>query len=225
MRVHLNRLSWSEVKTVLGCTLRVLADSTRTIDIMVGEELTAKAQLKYLMAQGVLETADGAKLLRERPSFVDVDMHRLMAMPEETLGGALARFHDRNGLTPSVYQQPIQFIEDPDEAYLMQRIRHCHDVWHVLTGLNVQGHEEILLHAFSLAQTGLPSSVALGLLGSLKHMLFEFRWRTLGKGMTEAYRCGSECQPLLGVYWEQYFEEPIDGLRERFGIRTLSHYS
>ena len=98
-------------------------------------------------------------------------------------------------------------------------------MWHVLTGLGVQGHEEILLHAFSLAQTGLPSSVVLMLFGSLKHMVFEGRFRTFARGLLEAHRYGRECAPLLTVPWEAYFEEPLVQLRERFGIRTLSHYS
>ena len=223
--VHLNPLSLAEVRTVVGCTLRVLADSTRTVDIMVGEELTARSQLRYLRENGIFETEDGTALLRDKPSFVHVDLQELMRLPEHTLGGRLARFHRTNGLTASVYHQPTQFVTNPQDAYLMQRIRHCHDVWHVLTGLGVQGHEEILLHAFSLAQTGLPSSMVLGILGSLKHMILELRLKTLCLGMYEAYRMGARCEPLLAVYWERYFEQPLEDIRLRYGIGTLSHYS
>ena len=100
---------------------------------------------------------------------------RLGEAPAETLGGAFARFHRRHRLSSTLYLEPARHTYDPLAAFLMQRIRHSHDVWHVLTGLGTKGHEEIVLHAFSLAQTGLPSSVALMALGSVKHMVLEGR--------------------------------------------------
>lgn len=113
---------------------------------------------------------------------------------------------------------PPRYTADPDAAFLMQRLRHSHDVWHVLTGLGVAGHEEILLHAFSLAQTGLPSSIALLAFGSIKHMLLEGRLGTFLFGMRRAYAHGRRAQPLLSVYWERHWETPVETLRRRFGI-------
>ncbi len=97
-----------------------------------------------------------------------------------------------------------------------------HDVWHVLTGLGVQGHEEILVHAFSLAQTGMPSSVMLLLLGGIKHIVLEGRFHTLFFGLRDAYRAGREATNLISVYWERHWETSVTELRERYGVRPLA---
>ena len=223
--IHLNGLKWSEFRQVVACIVRVLVDSTRTVDIMVAEELTSQAQLRYLLSHHMMPDADWKGLFGGQPCFSEICMDDLMSHPAHTLGGALARFHRSNSLSPSIYHHPTPFTADPEAAYLMQRIRQCHDVWHVLTGLGVQGHEEILLHAFSLAQTGLPSSVALMLLGSIKHMLLEGRLRTFRRGIREAYDVGRRCESLLAVHWERHFTDSVESIRKRYGVRTLSHYS
>jgi ubiquinone biosynthesis protein COQ4 len=101
----------------------------------------------------------------------------------------------------------------------MRRIRHVHDLWHVLTGFSIAGHDEILLHAFSLAQTGMPSSVALMVLGSIKHMVLEARFGLLRSGLLAAYQRGRDARPLLTVYWERHFEDSLESVRARYGIR------
>lgn len=225
MPIHLELPAWPQLRTVARCVGRVLADSERTEDIMLAEELTAQAQLRYLLRRGVLDSGEGRALMVERPVFADVDFERLATLPAHTLGGALARFHNANNLSKDLYAVPAAHTADADAAFLMERIRNSHDIWHVLTGLGVQGHEEILLHAFQLAQTGMPSSVALVLLGGVKHMVLEARWRTLLVGLAGSYRAGARAAPLLGVYWERHFETPVAELRQRYRIETLPQYA
>lgn len=218
--IHLpTRMTAEQWKTVGRCVLRVLADSNRTEDIALAEELSAQDQLRHLIGSRVMETGEGPALMRDRPHFGDIDFDHLRSLPASTLGGAFARFMDDNGLSTNLYDIPPAHTADPDEAYLILRIRHVHDVWHVLTGLGVEGHDEILLHAFQLAQTGLPSSVALMALGSLKHMALEARFWALRRGLRAAFLRGRAASPLLPVYWERHFEEPLAEVRARHGIR------
>lgn len=221
-RPHLQSMSASDAATVARCIVRVLADSDRTQDIMTAEEITAQAQLRYLLDRGVMDTPEGRDLTRDKPDFADLDMAALRQLPAGSLGGALARFHEENNLKSDIYMVPASYTPDPEAAFLMQRLRHAHDVWHVLTGLGVQGHEEILLHAFSLAQTGLPSSIALMALGSVKHMLLEGRLRTFVFGMRRAYDHGRRATSLLPVYWERHWETPVEEIRARYGVVPLS---
>lgn len=217
-RTHLDPLNAQQWRTIAGCILRVLADSNQTRDIMVAEEIAAQAQLRYLLAEGILDSDQGRALLRDRPSFADLDMDALAKLPAHTLGGALARFLERNGLSGQVYQEPVTHFEDPDMVLLLQRLRHTHDVWHVLMDFTPEGHEEILLHAFSLAQTGMPSSVALLLLGSIKHMLLEARFHCLLFSLREAFQRGQRAQPLLDVYWERHWDMPLQAVRRQLAI-------
>jgi ubiquinone biosynthesis protein COQ4 len=222
IRPHLGAVPRSQAFTAVRAAGRVLADSERTVDIMIAEEIAAQGQLGHLLAAGVFSGAEGAALLADKPDMADVDMAALGLLPPDSLGGALARFHSANGLSASLYQQPLHYTDEPTAAFLMQRIRHSHDIWHVLTGLGVQGHEEILLHAFSLAQTGLPSSIALMALGSLKHMLLEGRIKTFLFGMQRAYRHGRDAEWLLPVYWERYWDVPVPELRRRLRVTPIN---
>jgi ubiquinone biosynthesis protein Coq4 len=37
-------------------------------------------------------------------------------------------------------------------------------------------------------------------------------------GLLESYQHGRDAKPLLPVYWERYWEEPMDDVRRRFGV-------
>ena len=54
-------------------------------------------------------------------------------------------------------------------------------------GLGVAGHEEVVIHAFSWGQLHLPVSAMVVLFGTLKHIVGERRWGTLGHSLREAY--------------------------------------
>lgn len=220
--IHLGRYDLPALRTVMGCALRVLADSDRTQDIVTAEEIASQAQLKHLVSSGVFSTPAGVSLLQERPDFDDLDMQALASLPPGSLGASFASFLSHNKLSTSFYSAPTPHTQDPECAYLLTRTRQSHDLWHVLMNFTVQGHDEILLHAFSLAQTGFPSSVALMALGSLKHMLLEARFACFVRGMREAYRRGRDAADLLAVRWEDHWEEPLEKVRRRYGIVAWS---
>ena len=217
-RTRLPRLSASDLRTVTGCTVRVLRDSNRTLDIITAEEISAQTQLRALLGSGLFDVDDEARALyRDRPMLVDTDLAALRARPGTTLGGAFARFLDRNRLDYQLTRQPTPYTRDPDAAWLLHRLRQSHDLWHVLVGLGVRGHEEVLIHAFSLGQTGMPSSILIAALGGVKHLLLERRWRDLF-GLRRAYRIGQGARPLLGVYWERHWDETVEAVRSRYGV-------
>ncbi len=218
--IHLPRgLSRARWREALTAGWRLLLDSERLADVLIVEEITAKTQLRHLLDSGALDHGDGADLMRDRPDFIDVDFAKMRALPDGTLGRELARFFDDNGLDTKLYGVPAHYTEDEDAAYLMQRLRQCHDLWHVLMGFGVDPYEEILVHAFSLAQTGLPSSTALIALGGIKHLVLERRWWALRHGLLKSHRRGRQAAPLLAVYWERYLDEPLSDVRERLNIQ------
>jgi ubiquinone biosynthesis protein COQ4 len=106
-------------------------------------------------------------------------------------------------------------------AYLMRRFRQTHDVWHALLGIGITGHEEVLTHWFSYGQLRLPVSVLIMVFGTMKHMALERRWTALRRSTLEAYHAGKDAAPLLPVYWEELWEEPLARVRETYGVRPL----
>lgn len=202
--------------------VRVLGDSTRTEEIHRVEEITGRPRYRRLLRE-LADTPDGRRLLAERPelSSRQVDYDRLRGLPATTLGGAYARHLDDNGITADYQAAATHHVDDPDMAYLMRRFRQTHDVWHALLGIGITGHEEVLIHWFSYGQLRLPVSALIMLFGSLKHLALEQRWTALRRSTMEAYRAGRDAAPLLPVYWEDLWEEPLERVRATYRVRPL----
>lgn len=206
---------------LLGAMARLLRDSDRLDDIHIVAEITGRRRLRALLDE--LEAADAA-ILRERPEIDErsVDFEALRRLPADSLGGAYVRHLDAHGL--SIYRGPPsdRILADPDLRYLVHRYRQIHDIWHVLLGLGVAGHEEVLLHAFVFGLLGLPNSALIVLFGGIKHMVLERRWPALRHGLLEAYRNGRAAGPLLSVDWERRWAHRLDAVRAELGVRACT---
>ena len=202
--------------------VRVLGDSTKTHEIHRVEEITGRPAYRRLL-EALSETPEGRRLLTERPELssdhVDYDM--LRRLPADTLGGAYARHLDTNKLSADYQAAATRHVDDPDMAYLMRRFRQTHDVWHALLGIGITGHEEVLTHWFSFGQLRLPVSALIMVFGTMKHFVFEKRWGALRHSALEAYRSGRDAEQLLGVIWEDQWDEQLDVVRDRYNVRPL----
>ncbi|MDQ3333729.1 MAG: ubiquinone biosynthesis protein COQ4 [Myxococcota bacterium] len=207
---------------VAKAVVRVMADSTKTHEIHRVEEITGRPRFRRIQAE-LESTSEGQRLLADRPELSSelVDYDRLRALPETTFGGAYVRHLDGNGITADYQAAATRHVDDPDMAYLMRRFRQTHDVWHALLGIGITGHEEVLIHWFSWGQLRLPVSAMIMVFGSLKHLVMERRWQAVRHSALEAYRAGRDAAPLLGVYWEDLWEEPLTDVRAAYGIHPL----
>ena len=201
---------------------RVLLDSEQTSEIHAAEELTGRAAFARFR-ETLFDGEEGRALLADRPELCakQVDFDALRRLPPETLGHRYVAHLDRHGLSADSQAAATRYVEDEETAYLMRRFRQTHDVWHALTGLGTAGHEEVLLHAFSWGQLQLPVSAMIVFFGGLKHMVLEARWKSLRRGVLEAWRSGRDAAPLLPVYWERHWSEPMESVRERFALSPL----
>ncbi|MGE0547325.1 MAG: Coq4 family protein [Kofleriaceae bacterium] len=201
---------------------RVLVDSTKTAEIHRVEEITGRPRYRSVLAE-MRQTPQGRRLLTEQPELKSdqVDFAALRRLPETTLGGAYVRHLDRNQITADYQAAATRYVDDPAIAYLMRRFRQTHDIWHTLLGLGIAGHEEVVIHAFSYGQLRLPVSALVVVFGSMKHLVLERRWAALRHSMLDAYRIGREAEPLLGVIWEDHWDDPLDRVRARYRVRTL----
>lgn len=217
----------------LGLSIaRGLRDSTRTDELLVAEELVCRERfmaLRKALAPEIASSPEAQVLLAERPRLARdaVDFDALRALPADTLGGAYVRHLDRFGLDPDLLADPFGHwsgtrYPDPEAAYLHERYRQSHDLWHALTGLGTAGHEEVLVHCFTWAQLRLPYSALIVGFGTLKHVLLERRWHTLRHELADAWRAGLEAAPLLLVHWERRWHEPLDQIRRDYRVRVLS---
>jgi ubiquinone biosynthesis protein COQ4 len=202
--------------------VRVLGDSGKTHEIHRVEEITGRRRYTALL-ESLRGDPAGEELLRDRPELSSdhVDFAALRRLPDTTLGGHYVRHLDGNGITADYQAARTRHVQDPDIAYLMRRFRQTHDVWHALLDLGIQGHEEVVIHAFSWGQLRLPVSAMVVFFGTLKHIVGERRWGALRHSLSDAYRVGRDAAPLLPVYWEKLWERPIAAVRERYHVRPL----
>lgn len=208
-----------ELWTLGVSTIRVLLDSERTQDIHVAEELTGRSHFRHIR-DTCFDSQEARALLRDRPELcaAQVDFEALRKLPEDTLGAGYVRHLDRFGLSADSQAAPTRYIDDPEISYLMRRFRQTHDVWHALVDLGTAGHEEVILHAFSWGQLRLPVSAMVVFFGTMKHILLEKRWNALRHALWEAYCHGRDAAPLLPVYWERLWEEPMERVRRSLRV-------
>lgn len=206
---------------VAQAMVRVFLDSEKTGEIVVAEEITGQAQLSYWVERGIFETGEGRDLLRDQPEIASLDLDVLRGLSDGSLGREFARFLDENQIHLEGLAQPTPYTPGESESYLMRRIRQCHDLWHVLLGLGTAGHQEVLVHCFSVAQTGFPYSLGVIFMGSIKHMIFEGRWRVLTQDIRKTYKIGCNAESVLTAYWERRWDHSLDEVRREFGIVPL----
>lgn len=202
--------------------VRVLGDSTKTHEIHRVEEITGRPRFRALLAQ-MQQTPEGRRLMTQRPELASdrVDYERLRKLPATTFGGAYVRHLDNNGITADYQAAATRHVDDPDIAYLMRRFRQTHDVWHALLGLGIAGHEEVIIHWFSYGQLRLPVSALIMTFGTMKHIVLEKRWGALRHSMFDAYRAGRDAEPLMPVFWEDLWDQPLDEIRARYNVQPL----
>ena len=103
----------------------------------------------------------GARLLEDRPALLPrlQDRAALAALPEGSLGRAYLRFVQDADLTADglvMASTAADPATDEVEAWIGDRLRDSHDVWHVVTGYGTDLLGESALLAFTFAQTRAP---------------------------------------------------------------------
>jgi ubiquinone biosynthesis protein COQ4 len=159
----------------------------------------------------------GAKLYAEQRALdsTTIDRDRLAALPEGTLGHAYATFMKSHGLTPDVFDGAPADVRDPRAAYVIQRIRQTHDLWHVVTHAETDPAGEVALQAFTFAQLRAPSSGVLAAVGMVRGARHS---RQILRDAVELYRAGLRANKLAVFAWEDHWATPLAEVRTLLGL-------
>lgn len=142
-------------------------------------------------------------------------MEKLRKLPEGTVGRVYVGWLDREGVTPDT-RSAVRYIDNEEEAYVMQRYRECHDFYHALTGLPIVREGEIALKAFEFANTLLPmTGLSLAALATLKRGERKRFWDVYGPW---AWENGSKSKEVINVYWEERLGDSVEDVRMELGI-------
>lgn len=108
----------------------------------------------------MLSHPSGRLILRERPriSTTTVDVPHLRNSPLGTLGRTYADWLDTEHVTPDT-RDPVRHVPEEELAYVLQRYRESHDLYHVLLaekGMPSFLEGEVVVKGFEFAALGLP---------------------------------------------------------------------
>jgi ubiquinone biosynthesis protein COQ4 len=204
----------SRARSALAAARILARDHTRLDQALVFIEAVNIGKVVRL-ASKLGDDAEGTRLLSERPRIdrKHVDFDALRALPDGSLGREYTRFLDQNGITPDAFEE-LPGVGDERIAWIMLRMRQTHDLWHVLTGYAPDVLGEVRLQAFTFAQTGAPSAIALTLFGALR---WTFRAEGNYREIVRAYRRGKATRFLPTFRWEDEWATPLEELRARLG--------
>ena len=157
-----------------------------------------------------------SQLTKERYIAASPDLSKLLLCPDGSLGQSYANYITGFGFDTDFYRKVE--IQD-DVSYLLFRLRQTHDIWHVLTGFQVDVMGEIGLKAFELAQTNRPLSGVL-IAGIFLQTLFSKPQELdrLLAHISQGYRMGVQAKPLLAQKWEVQWEKPLNQWRQELDL-------
>jgi ubiquinone biosynthesis protein COQ4 len=198
----------------------VFADPGRTDEVLAFSTY-ANAGTMASRLHRFYDDANGRKLYAERRTIDShtVDLDALAALPEGTLGHAYAHFLRSRGFTPDVFEGTPEAITDPKAAYVIQRVRQTHDLWHVVTGHDTDPASEVALQAFTYAQLHSPSSLILAALGVLRGTRQK---PTLARDVVRSFRAGRHAEAFATFLWEDHWTTPLAEVRAMLGVEPVT---
>lgn len=184
-------------------------------------EVTGDSALKH-MRNKMLETAEGASILEEKPRINSktVNFDSLSQMKENTVGRIYADFMRDNNITADS-RLPVQFISDPEMAYVMQRYREVHDLVHATLHMKTNMLGEVTVKWVEGIQTRLPMCVNGGIWGATR-LKTKHRERYLKYNLPWAIKVGNNANFLQGIYFEKRWDQNIDDFHKEMNITKLS---
>jgi ubiquinone biosynthesis protein COQ4 len=199
-------------------------DETAEVFTIV-ESLSGQAPLRVLAR--FRKDPVGRLLLAERPQLLStlIDRRSLERMPRGSLAHAYLAFIDREGITAdglvqaSIDGRTGNFDPDTDYAFVTERIRDTHDLWHTVTGYQGDIVGEAALLAFNVAQLQNPGIAAIVLAALVQFRELEFT-KLMGRGFVDGMRAAW----LPPVHWEVLLPLPLAQVRSVLRIAPTPAY-
>ncbi|KAJ5336994.1 uncharacterized protein N7506_005016 [Penicillium brevicompactum] len=201
----------------VGSAVGSLINPRRADLIAALGEATATPYFIYRLRDAMLSDPSGRRILRDRPRITSetLSMPHLRTLPENSVGRTYAKWLDREGVSPDT-RDNVQYIDNEECAYVMQRYRECHDFYHAVTGLPIFVEGELALKALEFLNTLLPMT-GLSLFAFIRMKPAE-KERFLSLHLPWAIRSGLRSKELINVYWEEVLEKDVDELRAELNI-------
>jgi ubiquinone biosynthesis protein COQ4 len=203
-----------------------LRDPSRADMVALLGEATAGLPLQRLTRRVAASSLAGREMVETRSPArfpgLDLSLPTLRALPPGSLGAVYAAFMDTRGFDPhdraAVHRE---LVPDKRDAWVLQRYRDVHDLWHVLTGMPTTVLGELAQKWFEAAHTGLPVAVLSAAVGPARLKAGERR--VLLRDLAPwAVKAGNSAIELLAVRYEDHLHRDLNEVRNEWKI--LSPY-
>ena len=215
---HIPTSALQKTILALGSSVIGLSDPWRSDMVAVSGEVTAGSfQALAKIRARMASTPEGRLILEHRPriSSQTVDLAQLRNLPEGSLGRSYVNYNDYHGISPDSRAQ-VQFVDDEELAYVMQRYREVHDLMHAILDLPTNMVGEVLVKWVEGLQTGLPMCVGGAILGPVR---FNAKQTRRFKALRPwAVQVGLNARFLMGVYFERRWDQDLGDFRREMRI-------
>jgi ubiquinone biosynthesis protein Coq4 len=217
---HIETTGFQKLLLAVGSAAVSLMDPYRADMIAILAETGGDRAIKYMLHK-MQSDREGQEILRKRPRINSstVDLEKLRRMPDGSLGRAYIQFLDSNKVTPDSRSQ-VQFVDDIELAYVVQRYREVHDLFHTLLGMPTNMLGEVTVKWVEAIQTRLPMCIGGALFGALR-LYPKQRQNYVKYYLPWAIQTGTNCKFLMNVYFEDRWEQPVKELHKELHIKML----
>lgn len=217
---HIPLTNLQKLLLAIGSGVTAIIDPYRHDLVADFGETTGYQALKW-MEKGMMSSEEGRQILADKPRLrtSSVDFKELERLPENTFGYHYARFYIDNRVSPDT-RKTVQFVDDVQLAYVMQRYRELHDIVHTILKQPTTIKGEVIVKAFEGVQTRLPLCLLGGVIGPVRLNSQDLK-DYLSRDLAWAIRCGLDSKPLMNVYFEKRFDQDLEELRRELNIKLL----
>ncbi|XP_025991441.1 ubiquinone biosynthesis protein COQ4 homolog, mitochondrial [Solenopsis invicta] len=217
---HVSLSSLQRVLLTMGSAAISLANPFRGDMIACFGETTGTNALVYCHRQ-MKNTSEGQRILLQKPrvNTSTIDLSYLKDLPPGTVGRTYRDFLDDNKVSPDD-RTAVQFVDDIELAYVMQRYREVHDIFHAMLLMPTTMLGEVSVKWVEALQIRLPMCLAGAIFGASR-LRPRQRQLYLDHFLPWSINVGLNAKFLLGIYFEERWEQSLDDFHREMNIVRL----
>ncbi len=153
----------------------------------------------------------------KRPRLGTLDFDAMLKLPVGSLGHSFASDMRTRGLDPAAVQQRAD--DGSHGGYVFAHLRETHDLWHTVTGFDVDVAGELGLQAFYMTQFEARLStllLSIGLLNTALYAMEDYERRM--DAIALGWSLGRKTTPFFGVDWASQWDRPLREVRLSLGL-------
>lgn len=217
---HIETNIFQKTALAAGSALVSILNPYRGDTIAILGETTGEGAARYMLRK-MLESEEGSKIINEQPRIntKTINMEYLASLPEGTLGKLYSNFLEKNQVTPDS-RLPVQFMDDVELAYVIQRYREIHDLVHTVLQMPTNMLGEVTVKWVEAIQTRLPMCISGAIFGPVR---LKTKHRQLYKNhyLPWALKTGLNAKFLMNIYFEKRWEQKMDEFYKELNIVPL----